>query len=269
MAVRFGLPVIQPERIRTPELADVIAELAPDFLVVAAYGRILPAQLLALPRIAPVNVHGSLLPRYRGAAPIQRALLDGVTETGVTTIWMNERMDEGDILLQDSIVVMECHNAGRLTEALAGMGADLAVRTLLGLADGEVHRTPQNHALATYAPPITAEDTFIRWDEAAVRCYNRVRAMAPRPGATTWFRQKRIKVLEAVIDDDGSDGMPGAVIRVSHTAVVVSTGKGALRLVSVQPEGLRVMPAVAWARGARLSAGERFGEPLRSTGGRV
>lgn len=258
IAEEMSLPCLQPTRLRSPSFQATIAELKPDFLVVAAYGRILPPDLLMLPRVAPVNVHASLLPQYRGAAPIQRAIMDGVTTTGVTTMWMNERLDEGDILLQRRVCVPPDANAADLTDLLAAEGAELALQTLRGMRDGQVSRIPQDHALATYAPPISQEDQMLRWSESAVRCHNRVRALAPRPAAYSCFRCRRLKVLETRVRAGKPDASPGTVVCVDRDTVVVQTGDGLLQLRQVQPENSRAMTAGEWARGARVRLGEGF-----------
>lgn len=263
-ATELHISVLQPDKLRSRRLRGMLEDLAPDFFVVAAYGRILPASLLSVPAIAPVNVHASLLPRYRGAAPIQRALLDGEAITGTTTIWMNERMDEGDILLKEELEILPDDNAGSLTARLADVGAALALRTLMGLARGTLHRTPQDHTEATYAPPITPEDTVIRWHETALRCHNRIRAMSPRPGALAWFSGRRLKVLTSSLPSEAAKpcAKPATVISITNCAVRVATGNGLIDLVTVQPEGSRVMSAAEWSRGTRLRVGDQLDAPL-------
>lgn len=258
-ARRLDLPVIQPTRLRSRKLLAHLLELRADFLVVASYGRILTADLLSVPAVAAVNVHASLLPAYRGAAPIQRALLDGIPATGVTTMWMNERMDEGDILLQERVEIVPSDTAGTLTERLARVGAELAVKTLEALRAGSVRRRPQDHAEATWAPPIGPDDAWIRWTDTAVLSHNRVRAMAPRPGAVARLAGRRLKVLSSeATRGPVAGGPPGSIVAVHADEVVVATQDGALTLKVVQPEGGRPMPASAWARGARVSVGQRF-----------
>jgi methionyl-tRNA formyltransferase len=212
-----------------------------------------------VPRIAPVNVHGSLLPAYRGAAPIQRALMDGVSATGVTTIWMNERMDEGDVLMQVSAAVQPTDTTGTLTARLADAGADLLTQTISGLAEGGLPRRPQRHDQATYAPPIVPDDAVMRWTESAQACDNRVRAMAPRPGAVATIAGRRLKVLEAAPrQEPSSPARPGVVTGTSSERVHVATGAGELALIRVQPDSGKEMSAGAWARGARICADTSF-----------
>lgn len=255
----LGLPVLQPERLRSRRLQDVLLAQKPDLFVVAAYGRILPRSLLGIPRLAPVNVHGSLLPAYRGAAPVQRALLDGVRTTGVTTIWMNERMDEGDILMQAPVAVAQSDTTGSLTARLADAGAALLIQTVLGLAEGSIAGRPQADGDATYAAPIGPDDAVIRWTDSAQVCHDRIRAMAPRPGAVTTMSSRRLKVLQAMPRDAAPrEEQPGVVTGASADQVHVATGAGELSLIRVQPESGKEMSAGAWARGARVLAGSQF-----------
>lgn len=257
-AERLGLPVLQPTRLRSGRLAEALGLMAPDFFVVAAYGRILPREMLRIPRVAPVNIHGSLLPRYRGAAPIQRALMDGCVETGVTTMVMTEELDAGDILQTATYRIRDDDDAGSVTSALADMGAALILETLQRMAAGQQPRTPQDHAQATYAPPITQDDCILRWGEPAERVCHRIRAMSPRPGATTEHAGRRLKVLRARPVPSETAAAPGEIIAVTRDGVLVQAGCGAVGLETVHPEGRRPMPAADWARGARVVPGTRF-----------
>ncbi|MBM3493932.1 MAG: methionyl-tRNA formyltransferase [Armatimonadetes bacterium] len=258
-ADHLGLRVAQPVRIRSARFETDLRAIRPTFYVVAAYGRILPQALLDIPRMCPVNVHGSLLPAYRGAAPIQRALMDGCARTGVTTMAMSAEMDAGDILLKAPIPIRPEHNAETLMDDLAHVGAALVVRTLMGLLDGTVCRTPQDHSFATHAPPITPDDTIIEWAERADAIHNRIRAMAPRPGAVTWHRGRRLKVLSSAACPALGDAPPGAICAMDAAGVAVATGIGAVRLIEVQPEGKRPMLSAEWARGARIGLGDMLG----------
>lgn len=251
--------VLQPERIRSGPFPGQLKVLQPHFFVVAAYGRILPAHLLRIPSVAPVNVHASLLPKYRGAAPIQRALMDGVEETGVTLMWMNERMDEGDILAQKKVRIGLEDTGERLMQELSHIGAEMLPEVLTGLARGNIHPIPQDHAAATYAPPITPRDSIVIWTEPARKTHNRVRALVPRPGTYTTFRGKRLKILTTWPHPDEAPTAPaGTVQRLTSDTVTVATGAGTLDLKTVHPEGSRVMTAGEWARGARVQPGDAF-----------
>jgi methionyl-tRNA formyltransferase len=262
MAERHGIPVMQPRRVRAESFIAKIREMAPDILAVAAFGQIIPQSLLDVPVIAPINVHGSLLPRYRGAAPIQRAIMAGETETGVTTMWMDAALDTGDMLLAGIEPIAPDDTAGTLTPRLAELGADLLIRTLDGLADGTLPRRKQDDAQATYAPPIKPEDGQIRWDEPAAAIANRIRGVSPKPGAYAAIRGKRVK-LWAVQPTESmpQEGEPGTVLTLNKTpaGLVVAAGENtALLITEAQPENGRRMAAADWARGLHLAPGSRF-----------
>jgi methionyl-tRNA formyltransferase len=257
-AQEAGLPLLQPRRVRSERFLSTAREMRPDALVVAAFGQIIPASLLELPSLGPVNIHASLLPLYRGAAPIQRAILQGEIMTGVTTMWMDASLDTGDILLQRSIPVSLGDDAGSLGDKLAALGGELLIETLDLLAVGRCPRRQQDHSLATYAPAIRSEDASIRWDEAATQVRDRIRALSPRPGAYTALGGRRIKVWKAGVAPDSSPGAPATVERITGQRVCVRAGEGVVELVEVQPENSRRMTAAEWARGARLMVGARF-----------
>jgi len=256
-ALEMGLGVDQPKRVRGEAFLERARELRPDALALAAFGQIIPQALLDLPPFGPINVHGSLLPAHRGAAPIQHAILNGEKETGVTTMWMDATLDTGDMLLKRVVPIEEDDTAGTLTPKMAEAGAELLIETLDLLAEGRCPRIPQDHALATFAPPITPEDSLVRWEETAERCRNRIRAMSPRPGAFAVFKGRRVKLWKA-ITLPGERGEPGVVRAVTKEGVAVGTGQGVLLLTEVQPENSRRMSAADWARGARIAPGDRF-----------
>jgi len=284
-ASRLGLPILQPVRVRHKSFLQTAQELKPDVLVLAAFGQIIPQSLLEIAPLGPINVHASLLPAYRGAAPIQRAIMNGDTVTGVTTMWMDATLDTGDILLQRSLPIAPNDTTGTLTEKLAELGADLVVETLFLLQKGACPRVPQDHSAATYAPALTPEDAVVPWNDPAPAIHNRVRALNPSPGAQTFFRGRRLKVWKTQpVDvggqhtmpaDDGGvrrdpqmaedKGMatPGCILGVTRAGVEVATGGGRLLLLEVQPEGGRRMSASEWARGARLQVGDCFVAPAQ------
>lgn len=269
-AAAVGLPVLQPRRVRSELFLAQLRELAPDALALAAFGQIISQPLLDLPRLAPVNVHGSLLPRYRGAAPIQRAIMAGESVTGVTTMWMDASLDTGDILLSETVPIDDEDTAGTLTPAMATVGARLLVETLERLDAGNCVRTQQDDALATLAPAIVPEDCEIRWHEPARTTRSRIRGVSPKPGAYTVFRGRRIKVWHAA-KAEGS-GAAGEILAISKEppGVLVACGdRTALLLDDVQPENSRRMSAVDWANGTRLRPGERFDLPVDGVGGAV
>jgi methionyl-tRNA formyltransferase len=271
VAEQAGLTVWQPRRVRSDAFIQKARALAPDVLTLAAFGQIIPQALLDLPPLGPINVHGSLLPKYRGAAPIQRALMAGETVTGVTTMWMDATLDTGDMLLAKAEPIRPEDTYGTLAPRLAVLGAQLLLETLDGLASGTLARRPQDHAQATLAPAITPDDTWIRWSEPAQATVNRIRGLCPRPGAFTQFREKRLKVWQAealsASDFPGSDRrqavLPGTVLDVNrrYPGVTVLAGEGtALALRRVQPESRGQMPAQAWANGLRIVPGEVFSD---------
>jgi methionyl-tRNA formyltransferase len=264
-ALRLGLPIMQPRRVRSESFIETMRQLAPDVLALAAFGQIIPEALLLLPPLGPINVHGSLLPKYRGAAPIQRAIMAGESVTGVTTMWMEPTLDTGDILLAEACPIDPEDTTGTLTKKLADIGARLLVATLEGLKQGTIVRQKQNEAEASYAPPIKPEDAIIRWHESAQAIVNRIRAMNPAPGAVAAIQSKRVKLWRAVPSGQQFEAPEGTIVafQKSPPGVVVAAGGGtSLALLEVQPESGRRMDAAAWARGVRLKPGDRF-EPLQ------
>lgn len=261
-AERHGLPVLQPRRVRAAAFIAKMRDLQPDVLTLAAFGQIVPQELLDLPPLGPINVHGSLLPKYRGAAPIQRAIMAGEAETGVTTMWMAATLDTGDMLLARSLPIAPEDTAGTLFPKLAGLGADLLVETLQGLASNTLPRRPQDDALATYAPALTPEDGHLHWSEPALALHNRIRGVSPRPGAFTEFNGRRVKVWASLVAPDPSEPVPpGTILGFSkHPAgLLVAAGNNtALLLTEMQPDSGKRMPADAWARGLRLAAGDQI-----------
>jgi methionyl-tRNA formyltransferase len=256
VAGRMGLHVLQPRRVRAESFLESAIIMAPDVLVLAAFGQIIPQFLLDLPPFGPVNVHGSLLPAYRGAAPIQRAILNGEKVTGITTMWMDATLDTGDILLQRSLPIKEEDTSGTLIPKMAELGAELLMETLDRLSAGTCPRVPQDHSKATFAPAITSEDSVIPWTDSADAICNRIRAMSPRPGAFTTFKGRRVKVWLA--GTKSGYGETGAVTAVTKEGIAVATRNGTVQLLEVQAENAKRMNATEWARGARVVIGERF-----------
>ena len=259
VALAHSIPVLQPEKMRDPASIAAIEAFGPvGAMVVAAYGQIVPPELLEWPARGCVNDHGSILPKYRGAAPIQHALIAGETQTGVTTMLMDEGLDTGDILLQESVDIDPNENAGDLTQRLALLGADLLIRTLNGLEDGTIAPIPQDNDLATHARSLKRDAGAIDWNRSADQIVNLIRGCTPRPGAFTRLGDTQIKVWSAVTAKrDGQAGEPGEVLRADKDGIVVAAGSGSVRLIDVQPESRRRMSAAEFARGG-LKAGERF-----------
>ena len=266
-ARRLGLPVIQPETFRDAGAVAALAEHQPEAIVVVAYGKIFPRAVLEVPRCGCFNVHASLLPCYRGAAPIAWALLRGETETGITIIRLVERMDAGPMLLQRTEAIRPDDTAGTLSDRLAVLGGEAMVEALALLAAGRAVEREQDEAAATFAPKLTAADQVLNWKEpaAALRC--RVRALAPQPGAQTTARGRLVKVLAAEVREqvpERWDAEPGTVVGFEAAGILVRAGEGCLLLTQVQPEGKRPMSAADFGRGARLERGARLGPPAPS-----
>ena len=271
-ALARGLPLLQPRRVRSESFLAKMREMAPDVLALAAFGQIVPQALLDLPPLGPINVHGSLLPKYRGAAPIQRAVMAGETETGVTTMWMDATLDTGDMLLAGTVPIDEEDNAGTLFPKLADLGARLLVETLGRLAEGTLARRPQDPALATLAPAIQPEDGIIRWDETAEQIHNRIRGVTPKPGAFAEIAGKRVKIWRArPADTSTASAPPGSILgfQKSPPGLLTAAGQGtALLITEAQPENGKRMSADAWARGLRLAPGDAFAASVaENTGG--
>ena len=259
-ALALGLPLLQPESLRHEEAVGQLRELQPVVMVVAAYGQILRPQVLSIPPAGVINVHPSLLPKYRGASPIVGALLAGEDETGVTVMLMDEGMDTGPILMQRTVEISTEDTSGSLEERLAQLGAELLVETLPGWVGGRVEAKPQDDAKATYTRPIAKDDLLIDWAIPAIDIWRSVRAYSPSPGARTSWKGDQLKVLRArPLFDWTRQGTPGQVLQESSAAAVIS-GEGALLLEEVQLAGKRVMGIEDFLRGQRDFIGSRLGE---------
>jgi methionyl-tRNA formyltransferase len=258
-AIAANVPVHQPEKIRSPEARDLLNQLAPDCIVIIAYGQIIPAALLSIPKLGWINLHASLLPKYRGAAPINWAIASGETETGLTTMRIDAGMDTGDMLLQETIDIAPEETAPELTESLAEAGAPLMLSTLRGLAEGKLMPRPQNNEEATYAPLLKKEDGRIDWHRPAQETYNRMRAFTPWPGAYTTFRGQTCHLWGEPFSLRTLTGSaPGTIIR-EDTQILIACGHATLlRLLSVKVQGRKQISAVEFANGARLTELERF-----------
>ncbi|MFQ6133498.1 MAG: methionyl-tRNA formyltransferase [Armatimonadota bacterium] len=261
-AQELGLPVFQPERASSREFVERLEQLAPALYIVVAYGEILKPEVLAIPPLGAINVHFSLLPELRGAAPVFWAIRRGYRETGVTTMYLAEEMDAGDVILAQEEPVLPEDTTGTLEARLAERGCELLAETLRLIAAGEAPREPQDHERATYAPLVKKSDGHIDWSAAADEIERLVRACQPWPGAATTCGGRPLKVVKAcaATNFSGRGGQPGELVELTKDAgLVVAAGTGALRVVEVQPAGGRVMRADAFARGARLSAGDCLG----------
>jgi len=259
LAERHGLPVLQPERMRDPAFRDALRQLAPDLVVVAAYGRILPRAVLDLPPRGCINVHASLLPRHRGAAPIAWAILAGDAVTGVTIMQMNEAMDAGDVLLARETPISADDTGGTLGERLARLGAAAIGDAIDGLRTGTLRPVPQPTTGITYAPRIEREHCRVVWTRPAAELDRQVRALAPGPSAFTTLDGRLLKIHRAAVAALPASGIPGTVVTAGMEGIVVTTGAGTLRLVEVQPEGRRRMQASEFVAGHRLPPGTCLG----------
>jgi methionyl-tRNA formyltransferase len=258
-AAALGLRVLQPPKIRAPEALEALRALEPELQVVVAYGQILPRAVIDVAPRGTVNVHSSLLPRYRGAAPIHWAIVNGDAETGVTTMLIDEGLDTGPTLLARATPIGPDETTPELEQRLAAIGGSVLLETIDGLAKGTVLPVPQDHAAASIARLLKKEDGRIDWSATAEAIARRVRGLQPWPGTATTHGGRDLKILRARVDAP-RDTTPGRVEAVDGEGFVVGGGAGtALRVLEVQPESRRAMPAAAFAAGARLAAGERLG----------
>jgi len=259
-AIRLGIPVVQPAAIKNNlDFRAQLEALRPDAIIVVGYGRIIPQWMIDLPRLGNLNLHASLLPKYRGAAPIQWAIANGESVTGVTTMRIDAGLDTGDILLQREMPISTDDTAETLAPKLAGVGAELMVETLRGLESGQVRPTPQDHALATLAPILTKEDGRMDFARTASELLNRMRGFRPWPGAFTTFRGKSLQVHRAEPAQVASE-LPPSALTVDGTRLIVGCGRGtALSLIEIQLDGKRRMTAQEFINGYRPKAGERLG----------
>jgi methionyl-tRNA formyltransferase len=261
-AAAAGIPVYQPEKVRAPEVQQLLERLAPDAVVIIAYGQIIPARLLPIPKFGWINLHASLLPKYRGAAPINWAIVNGETATGVTSMRIDAGMDTGDMLLRREIVIGEDETAPELAARLAELGAPLISETLRGLAAGTLYPEPQNHEAATYAPILKREDGRIDWKLAAQQIYNRMRGFAPWPGAFTTFRGQVCHLWGSPVSnterEKAAAGSPGTLAHASGAVWVACGDSTVLSITSVKLEGRKQISAAEFANGIRLKPGDRF-----------
>lgn len=267
VALAAHLPVYQPEKISAPEVQHLLESLSPDFIVIIAYGQIIPARLLSIPKHGWINLHASLLPKYRGAAPINWAIVNGETKTGLTTMLIDAGMDTGDILLQRELEIGPAETAHELAARMSEAGAPLIEETLRGLAAGKIIPHPQNHATATLAPILKKENGRIDWHCPAQEIYNRMRGFAPWPGTYTAFRGQTChlsvepasnKLFTAQLSDTGNIA-PGTLFAEKNAVFVFCGGPTVLRIQSVKLEGRKQVSGSEFAMGARLKPGERFG----------
>jgi methionyl-tRNA formyltransferase len=258
LAKRHNLPFYQPLKIREQHFIQQVQALSPDLIVVVAFGQILPRALLDIPPHGCINVHASLLPAYRGAAPINWALINGETVTGVTIIILDEGMDTGDILLQQPVAILPDDTSATLHDRLAENGAVLLGEALDELRSNGWKRIPQDHTQATYAPLMKKEDGRIDWSQSAREIHNQVRGMNPWPGCFTFFRGKLLKIYHTGVLEKNEGAAPGKITSVGDDGIEIATGNGALLIQELQIEGKKKMPAAEFIKGHGIRAGEEF-----------
>lgn len=257
-ALKLSLPITQPDRIKTnDEFRGPLTALKPDAIIVVGYGRIIPHWMLDLPALGNINLHASLLPKYRGAAPIQWAIANGEAVTGVTTMRIDAGLDTGDILLQHELPIASEDTAETLAPRLAAIGADLVVETLRGLQAGSVHPRPQDNSQASLAPILKKEDGFVDFSRSAVEIFNRMRGFQPWPGLQTKFRGKNLQIVKG---RPASDALPPAELQIQVDRLLVGCGQStSLELLEIQLEGKKRSSARDFVNGYRLQSGENLG----------
>ena len=257
LAAQHGIPVFQPEKLRRPEAVAEVQALGPDLIVVVAYGQILPQSVLEIPRFGCINVHASLLPKYRGAAPINHALMAGENETGVTTMFMDVGLDTGDMLVKQTLAIGAEETAGELHDRLAELGRTAMEETLELLCAGRLERTVQDDDQASYAPMLKKEDGRIDWSRPAVALHNQVRGLDPWPGAHTTLEGELLKLART--RPASGEGEPGTVLAAGSEGIEVACGTGSLVIGELQLAGRKRLPAGEFLRGCALAVGARLG----------
>ena len=256
---RENLPVLQPLKMKDPAFLDALRAWQADLIAVAAFGRILPPVILSIPSRGCINVHGSLLPKFRGAGPIQWAVISGETETGITTMLMDEGMDTGAMLLQEKVPILPDDTAGSLSIRLADVGGRLLVDTIKQLKAGTLVPIAQDHSRATLAPMLKKEDGSIDWASSAHEIERRIRGMSPWPGAFTFAGEERWTIWRALVKEATQWAVPGQVISATKEGIAVATGKGTLLITELQPANSRRMAAAQYLAGHKVSSGMRLG----------
>ena len=256
-AASCGIPVLQPSGLRSAEFFDNISVLAPDMVVVVAYGKILPAAILGLPPEGCINLHASILPKYRGAAPIQWAIVRGERTTGVTTMLMDEGLDTGDTFLMETTEILPEDTAATLSARLSVMGSRLLLETIDRVKKGTVSPVPQKGE-PSYAPVLRKDDGKIDWTRSALDIFNLARGMFPWPGAFAFICREKVILIKTKVMGDKATGAPGVIEKISRNELLVATGRGMLSIIEMKPEGRPSMSAAAFARGRHLKEGMGF-----------
>lgn len=255
-AQEHGIAVYQPVRVKATDFVDVLRGLAPDLIVVVAFGQILSKEILSLPPLGCINVHASLLPRYRGAAPMQWAIVRGEKETGVTTMFMDEGLDTGDMLVRETLPIAQAMTAAELHDAMMKLGADVLEKTLFSLSEGTLKRTPQDDALSTYAPLLDKEVGRIDWKKSAQEIHDLVRGLNSWPGAYTMLEGQKFKIWRTRLAEGTAE--PGEIVSVTKQGLLVGTGEGMLEILEVQAPSKKKMAAGDYVRGHGLQPPAHF-----------
>ena len=252
-ALENNLPLLQPATVNTKEFIAALLENRPDYIIVVAFGQILSETLLKVPKQFCINLHSSLLPKYRGAAPINRAILNGETHSGVTTMIMDKGMDTGDILLVDETPIEQNDDAQSLHDKLSEQGGKLVLETLFRLQKNDLLPTPQNSDLASYAPKLKKEESLIDWKIDAENIFNKIRGLSPWPGTHTLYNGKRLAILKGEIVLGESSDRPGHIERITDTGIEVGTGKNRLKITELKLEGKKAMPVKSFLSGYKIT----------------
>lgn len=262
-AASKGIEVITPNKIKSNDLVSTLRLVGPDVIIVSAYGKIIPKTILDIPKYYPINVHASLLPKFRGAAPINWAIINGEEKTGITIMKMNERMDAGDIIFQKEIPILPADDALSLHDKLAKLGSEMIVEALAKIKNRELSFTPQFEDEATYAPMLKKEDGVINWTQDSLKINNFIRGMNPWPGAYTYLEDKLIKIFKAEIskfidNKIAEDSKPGEIINIHKDSIAVRTKDGTILIKELQQESKKRMPAEEFIKGSQISGGKKF-----------
>lgn len=259
-ALSQGIEVLQPEKIRTAEFEAKIKDINPDLLVTVAYGKILPKTILDIPGLGCINVHGSILPKYRGAAPIHWAIINGEKETGITTMYTDIGTDTGDMLLKKFVAITDKMTVGELHDQLSIVGAEVLKDTLIQLQNGNLKRTPQDNWEAIYAPMIKKDTGLIQWNKASVDIHNLVRGTNPWPGAYTFYKGERMRIWATeILDSFQSETKPGCIMKVDKDGLIISTIVNFIKITEIQFDSSKRMSVEEYIRGHRINEGEILG----------
>ena len=253
-----SIPLFQPQTLDDPEFLKGMKTLNPDYFLVVAF-KILPDLLLNIPQKGSINLHASLLPHYRGAAPLQRAIMNGERETGLTTFFIRKLVDTGSILMQMTVPINDSDTFGTLSEKMSKKGADLLLKTLNRLRDNSLSPQEQDHSNATSAPKIKESDSCIDWGQPAEIIYNQIRGLAPKPGAFTYFNGMRLKILRSSVEQSSEKKNPGSVVFCDKKLLIIQTGDGHIELLTIQREGKKTMETSDFLNGIDINIGDTFG----------